>query len=124
MPLEESKIILLLVEDEALIRMHGIDILESAGFIVFEACNADEAVIILDKYNEIRLIFSDVDMPGSMNGLELLELAHLRWPKIRLLLTSGHRRLKDDSLPGQGKFLPKPWSEEALVNKVRSLLVA
>lgn len=124
MPLEESKIIVLLIEDEALLRMHGVDILEEAGFIVIEACNADEAIILLDKHHEIRLIFSDVDMPGSMDGMELMELAHLRWPKIRLLLTSGHRRLDDAFLPGQCKFLRKPWSEQALVDKVRSVLAA
>jgi two-component system, response regulator PdtaR len=124
MPLEEPKIILLLVEDEALLRMHGVDILEDAGFIVIEACNADEALIILDNHHEIRLIFSDIDMPGSMDGMELMELAHLRWPEIRLLLTSGHRRLEHAALPGQGKFLRKPWSEEALVDKVWSVLAA
>ncbi|WP_066805563.1 response regulator [Sphingomonas asaccharolytica] len=114
--------VVLVVEDEMLVRMHGVGILEDAGFKVLEAANADEALAILDKHDDVRLLFSDVDMPGTMDGLELVRLVHNRWPAIRLLLTSGHRHLKNDSLPDNGEFVRKPWSESVLIQKVQSVL--
>lgn len=113
---------ILVVEDETLIRMHGADILENAGFEVLEAANADEAVAILHKHGEVRLLFSDVDMPGTMNGLQLATLVHERWPAIRLLLTSGQHHLREEALPDHGKFVPKPWSHEDLISKIKAAL--
>jgi CheY-like chemotaxis protein len=122
MPNADPKTTVLVVEDELLVRMHGVGILEDAGFIVLEAENADEAVAILDRHDEVRLLFSDVDMPGTMDGLELARMVHQRWPAIRLLLTSGHHHLQNATLPDDGQFVRKPWSEAILVNKVRSVL--
>lgn len=110
---------ILIVEDEPLVRMHGIDILEEAGFAVIEAGDADEALDILSAGASVQLIFSDVDMPGSMDGLELAWLVHQRWPCIHLLLTSGHHRLEKAQLPIAGLFLPKPWTSESLTDVVR-----
>ncbi|SEI83304.1 Response regulator receiver domain-containing protein [Sphingobium sp. AP50] len=114
----------LIVEDETLVRMLGTDILEEAGFIVVEAANADEAMAVLQGQPDVHLLFSDVDMPGTMDGLELAKLVHERWPRIRLLLTSGHHRLASADIPGTGQFVPKPWSGTALVDKIRGLLAA
>lgn len=118
------KITILVVEDETLVRMLGADMLETAGFIVREAGNADEAIAILIAENDVALIFSDMDMPGSMDGLGLAQLVHLRWPTIRLLLTSGRQSLSCDQLPGTGEFMRKPWTESALIGKVNGLLAA
>jgi len=104
------------------VRMHGMDILEDAGFEVLEAGNADEAMTILGKHDDVRLLFSDVDMPGSMNGLKLAQLVHERWPTIRLLLTSGHHQLLEATLPDSGKFVSKPWTQEVLIKKIRDVL--
>jgi len=118
----EGKTTVLVVEDETIVRMHGMDILEDAGFEVLEAGNADEAMTILGKHDDVRLLFSDVDMPGSMNGLKLAQLVHERWPTIRLLLTSGHHQLLEATLPDSGKFVSKPWTQEVLIKKIRDVL--
>jgi CheY-like chemotaxis protein len=118
----EARISVLLVEDEALVRMLGVDMLEDAGFVVFEAIGADEAMVILAEQDGIDLLFSDVDMPGSMDGLELARLVHQRWPDMRILLTSGHHRLAEAALPDGGRFLRKPWTQAGMIEKVQSTL--
>jgi CheY-like chemotaxis protein len=112
----------LIVEDEALIRMLGCDILESAGFAVLEAGTADEAVTLMEQHREVHLLFSDIDMPGSMDGLELAALVHRRWPQVGLLITSGHRRPAGESLPDNGRFIPKPWNENLVLSEVQAIL--
>lgn len=94
MPQDEVKTRILVVEDETLIRMVGAEILEDAGFDVLEAADADEALRILQAHDDVLLLFSDVDMPGSMDGLDLARVVHERWPDIRLLLTSGRHERK------------------------------
>lgn len=113
---------IIVVDDEALIRMHGASMLEDAGYSVVEAANADEAIAILEGTTDVRLLFSDVDMPGSMNGVALAEVVHARWPNVRLLLTSGHHHIADAQLPDDGRFIPKPYSQKAVVREVNSLL--
>lgn len=110
---------ILVVGDEPLVRMHGIDILEEAGFAVIEAGDADEALDILSGGATVQLIFSDIDMPGSMDGLEMAWDVYRRWPCIHLLLTSGHHRPETVKLPMSGVFLPKPWASESLTDLVR-----
>ena len=116
------KTIVLVVEDEMLVRLHGMDILEDAGFEVLEASNADEAIAILEKHDDVRVLFSDVDMPGSKDGLKLAQLVHERWPTIRLLLTSGNHQLQQATLPDSGKFVSKPWTPDGLIQKIRDVL--
>lgn len=113
---------ILFVEDEALIRMVGVDMLEDEGFQVIEAGTADEAIAILESAPEVRLVFSDVRMPGSMDGLALAEVVHARWPHVRLILTSGHCRLKDGDLPDDGRFVLKPYRREAVLGEIDDLL--
>lgn len=114
----------LVVEDDALVRMYGVDIFEEAGFNVLEAGNADDALMILSDGTEVHLVFSDVDMPGSMDGVGLARIVHERWPLIRLLLTSGHHRPLDGDLPESSKFVRKPWTSESLLCQVRNLVQA
>ncbi|MBV1688436.1 response regulator [Novosphingobium sp. G106] len=120
----ENTVTVLIVEDETLVRMHGVDLLEEAGFQVIEAANADDALVLLRSHNEIGLLFSDIDMPGSMNGLELARAVHAEWPSMRLLLTSGHHNLTESSIPDDGKFVGKPWTEGKLIAKVQAVLAA
>lgn len=115
---------ILIVEDEALVRMLGCDVLESAGYEVLEAETADEAVALLEQHDDVQLLFSDIDMPGSMDGLELAELVHRRWPKIGLLITSGHHRPSEDTLPDDGRFIPKPWKESAVLSELRAIMTS
>ena len=81
--------VVLVVEDEALLRMHATDMIEAAGYTVVEAANADEAVLILSQRMDIRIVFTDIDMPGSMDGLKLAAMVRDRWPPIELIVTSG-----------------------------------
>jgi len=123
MPVPE-RILILVVEDEALVRIHGCGLLEGAGFEVIEAETADEAVGLLERHDDVGLLFSDIDMPGSMDGLELAAIVHDRWPGIGLLITSGHRRPSGDSLPDGGRFIAKPWQEDRVLNEIRSILLS
>jgi CheY-like chemotaxis protein len=119
---DEVKTRILVVEDETLIRMVGAEILEDAGFDVLEAADADEALCILKAHEDVLLLFSDIDMPGSMDGLNLARIVHERWPNIRLLLTSGRLELTDAEVPDAGKFISKPWMSEKLISDIRDLI--
>jgi CheY-like chemotaxis protein len=79
----------LIVEDEMVLRMRAVDIVEDAGFCSVEAVNADQAMSILESRSDISLLFTDIQMPGSMDGLKLAHAVHDRWPAIKIILVSG-----------------------------------
>ena len=113
---------ILMVEDEALVRMIGADMIEEAGFHVLEAASADEAIEILEHASNVKLIFTDIDMPGSMDGIALAKLVHERWPHVRLVLTSGHRNVIEKDLPDDGRFVPKPYTQAGVLEQIKDLL--
>lgn len=115
---------MLVVEDETLVRMYGADILEEAGFTVLEAAEAGQALAILSHHDDLQLLFSDIDIPGEIDGFGLAHRVHARWPKIRLLLTSGHHLIETSAIPGDGQFIRKPWAQEVLIGKIHELLRA
>jgi len=119
---ENDRPVVLIVEDEPLVRMLGADVLEDAGFEVVEAFNGDEALQVLDARPDIKVLFTDVNMPGSLDGLELARVVHERRPDIKLLIASGQVRLSEDQIPDQGRFLTKPYGPEAIVRHVRELM--
>jgi two-component system, response regulator PdtaR len=85
------------------------DELEEAGFHVLEAANADVALAVLEaRSDEVRVLFTDMDMPGSMDGRKLAEQVHRRWPHVLLLISSGYDRPHPDEIPDHGQFMPKP----------------
>src|SRR5260370_9233013 len=96
------------VEDEMLLRMRAVDIVEGAGFTAVEAVNADEALAILEARSDISLLFSDIQMPGSMDGLKLAHAVHERWPAIKIILVSGKVELPDADKPAHSRFFRKP----------------
>jgi CheY-like chemotaxis protein len=98
----------LVVEDEMLLRMRAVDIVEDAGFMAVEANNADEALSILESRSDISLLFSDIQMPGSMDGLKLAHAVHDRWPSIKIILVSGQVTLSDTERPADSRFFGKP----------------
>ena len=114
----------LIVEDDTLIRMDSADFLAEAGFHVLEAESADAAIAVLEGAGDVQLLFSDIDMPGSMDGLKLANIVHERWPKIRLLVTSGHHHVPNADLPDHGNFVAKPYDSRDVVRRIRALLVA
>jgi CheY-like chemotaxis protein len=99
----------LVVEDEVLIRMAIVDSLEQSGFVVYEAANADAAIGLLERHDDIRVLFTDVDMPGSMDGLKLAAAVRDRWPPIKIVVTSGQLKVEPWQLPAEGRFVPKPY---------------
>jgi CheY-like chemotaxis protein len=115
----------LVVEDEPLIQVLATEALEDAGFEVLAAWNADEALRILERHgDEVGVLFSDVNMPGRMDGVELAETVHERWPHIRFLLSSGLARPAVEAIPDDGRFLPKPYDSTTVVRHVRELSAA
>jgi CheY-like chemotaxis protein len=112
----------LVVEDEPFVRLDAIATLEGAGFRVVEATNADEAISILEVRRDIRVVVTDIQMPGSMDGLKLAATIHDRWPPIALIVTSGHVMPRNRELPERGRFLPKPYSGPRLVEAIRAAL--
>jgi CheY-like chemotaxis protein len=102
--------VVLIVEDEFLIRMEAVDIVRAAGFEVVEAGNADEAILILESRLDITVVFTDIQMPGSMDGLKLAAAIRGRWPPIKIVATSGLLDIGKDDLPSGSRFLPKPYT--------------
>lgn len=108
----------LVVEDEPLIRMAAADALTDSGIMAWEAGDAEEALNALEKHPRIGVIFTDVNMPGEMNGLGLAHEVSVSHPDVQLILTSGARSIADDDLPDHGTFLPKPYPTQKLVSIV------
>jgi two-component system, response regulator PdtaR len=112
----------LVVEDEVLIRMSLVDELEDAGFQVLEAGTADEALKMLAAHPQIEAVFTDIDMPGSMDGMKLAKFVLQSRPDMAILLTSGYLKVPKDDLPDQVAFLPKRYDLSRVANHLRGLL--
>lgn len=110
------KAVVLVVEDELLLRLNAAQMIEDAGYEVIEASNADEAIQILESRTDIRIVFTDINMPGSMDGIKLANAVRDRWPPIRLIVTSGKVALRAGDIPADGRFLTKPYSSEQIAN--------
>src|SRR3978361_2427985 len=107
--------VVLIVEDEMMLRMRAVDIVEDAGFISIEAVNADEALAILESRSDIDLLFTDIQMPGSMDGLKLAHAVHERWPAIKIILVSGQVNPSDAEKPADSRFFGKPLSDDQMI---------
>ena len=116
--------VVLLVEDEPIIRWASADMLTDAGFDVVEARDADEALSVLRSRPDVCVLFTDVDMPGSIDGLELARIAHALWPKLCILVTSGKSAPAPRALPEFGRFVGKPYVQEQIVRDIGRLLTA
>lgn len=104
----------LVVEDEPLVRMLAVDLVEDVGFEAIEACNADEAISILNSEHDIRVLISDINMPGSMDGVQFAAAARERMPSLEIIVVSGKLRLWPEQLPEGSVFLPKPYDIDRL----------
>lgn len=111
--------VVLLVEDDPIIRMDVLSIIEEAGFEVIEATNADDAILILEARADISVVFTDIEMPGSMNGLKLAFAVRDRWPPVTIIIASGRIRPQPDEMPTEVTFLRKPYSEAAVLKAVQ-----
>ena len=115
----DSPIYVLVVEDEFLSRLHAVNLVEEAGYKAVEASNAEEAISILQARKDIRIVFTDIDMPGTMDGLKLAHAIGTRWPPIELIVTLGHFDLSDDDMPERGRFFPKPYRDQEIISALR-----
>ena len=115
-----SRPTVLIVEDEFLIAISVATVFQKAGFETVEASNADEAIAILKK-RDVDLIFTDIRMPGSMDGLKLARYVRDRWPPVKIMVTSGHHMVQNGDLPDGGVFLPKPYTDAAVVAAISRL---
>ena len=116
-----AKVTVLIVEDEPLVRMIAVEIIEEAGFEVLEAENATDAVRILESRLDIRIVFTDIDMPGSMDGLKLAAAVRGRWPPIAIVVTSGHHTVAADELPVGSVYIPKPYQHHQVIAVLRQM---
>jgi CheY-like chemotaxis protein len=119
--MKSEKPAILVVEDEVLVRMMAVQVAEKAGFEALSARNADEAIGILESRSDVRLVFTDIKMPGSMNGLKLAHAVRRRWPPVELLVTSAFGDIKAEDLPERGRFLAKPYDVAALSEAFRQM---
>ena len=114
----------LVVEDEMVLRMRAVDIVEDAGFHSVEAVNADEALSILESRSDISLLFTDIQMPGSMDGLKLAHAVHDRWPSIKIILVSGQVKPSDAEKPADSRFFGKPLGVEQMIAELQAMVGA
>ena len=112
----------LVVEDEMVLRMRAVDIVEDAGFTAVEAVNADEALSILETRSDINLLFSDIQMPGSMDGLKLAHAVHERWPSIKIILVSGQVEVADSDKPADSLFVGKPLDVKKMIVELQAMV--
>jgi CheY-like chemotaxis protein len=111
--------VVLAVEDEPLILMMAVDMIADAGFEPIWAANADEAIVILESRDDIRIIFTDINMPGSMDGLKLAQAVRGRWPPIKIIITSGLSVADQGLVPMGSTFIPKPYHSAQLADALR-----
>jgi two-component sensor histidine kinase/CheY-like chemotaxis protein len=112
----------LIVEDEMLLRMRAVDIVEDAGFTPIEAVNADDALAILESRSDIELLFTDIQMPGSMDGLKLAHAVRERWPLIKIILVSGQLTLTDADKPIDSRFYGKPLDVKHMIAELQDMM--
>ena len=114
--------VVLVVEDEMLLRMRAVDMVEDAGYTSVEAVDADEAVTILETRSDIALLFTDVQMPGSMDGLRLAHVVHKRWPPIKIILVSGALKLAKSDIPADSRFFGKPLEAKEMIAEMQEMI--
>ena len=114
--------VVLVVEDEMLLRMRAVDLVEDAGFTPVEAVDADEAVAILESRSDIAMLFTDIQMPGSIDGLKLAHAVHERWPPIKIILVSGQLRLGNADIPVDSRFFGKPLAAKEMIAELQSMI--
>ena len=116
-----SRPVVLLVEDEPLILIDALDSFERAGFHSIGSHNADEALGILEGRKDVRVVVTDINIPGSMDGLKLAQAVRYRWPPIELIVVSGKYNFRDEELPVRARFFAKPYDVSRLTQALREL---
>ncbi len=110
------------VDDEELLRIYAAGLLEEHGFKVLEAENAAAALQVLETHKDVRLLFTDIQMPGAQDGMNLAREVHARWPNILLVIASGQSKPPRAEIPDDGRFIRKPYRAAELFNEVDDLM--
>lgn len=118
----QGKAVVLVVEDSPIIRVSALDLVQAAGYIALEAGCADEAIRILESRDDIDLVFTDVQMPGTMDGVKLSHYIRERWPPVKLIVASSKQILDDSALPLGSRFLSKPYNDHAMGEAISRML--
>src|SRR6201988_4155162 len=105
-----------------ILRMRAVDIVEDAGFNPVEAVNADQAISILESRSDISLLLTDIQMPGSIDGLKLAHAVHDRWPGIKIILVSGQVKPSDAERPADSRFFGKPLGIGQMINELQAMV--
>jgi CheY-like chemotaxis protein len=119
---EQNRSVVLVVEDDELLLADALEVVSQAGFEPVPAKNADDAIMILERRNDIRVIFSDVNMPGSIDGLKLVHIVRNRWPPIEIIVTSGFNLDSEHILPDRGIFVPKPYTPAQIASALHGFV--
>ena len=117
-----SVAVVLVVEDSPIILMNALELVTSGGFEGVGAAGADEAIAILEARTDIRLVFTDVEMPGTIDGVKLAHYIRHRWPPIHLIVASGRAIQRESQLPTGVQFFPKPYDNDAIVQAMSRML--
>jgi CheY-like chemotaxis protein len=117
-----GKPVVLIVEDEFLSRMSAAEMISGGGFDVVEVENADQAIEILQKRADIKIVFTDIRLPGSMDGLKFARYVRGKWPPIKIIATSAHLAVTQNDLPDGGMFVPKPYTSNRIINALRECI--
>jgi CheY-like chemotaxis protein len=112
----------LVVDDEELLRVYAAGLLEEHGFEVVEASDAASALKALEDHREVRLLFTDIQMPGQLDGMGLAREVHARWPNVLLVIASGRQRPPRADIPDDGRFIEKPYRPNELFEEVDDLM--
>jgi CheY-like chemotaxis protein len=119
---KQRRPVVLVVEDEPLMLIDAVDLVSEAGFEAIGSKNADEAIRILESREDIRIVFTDVNMPGSMDGIRLAHAVRDRWPPIEIIVTSGLTLANvQELLPERGIFFPKPYTPAQVASALHRL---
>jgi CheY-like chemotaxis protein len=120
--MKNGKAVVLIVEDSPIIRMGAVDLVLSAGYEALEACDAGEAIRILESRDDVDLVFTDVQMPGTMDGIKLSHYIRDRWLPVKLIVASGAAILEETGLPVGSRFFSKPYDHQAITDVMASML--
>ena len=113
--------VVLVAEDETLLRLYAAEALEDAGYKIIAVKDANEALDVMKTTPQVRVLFTDIQMPGPLNGVELARKVHQHWPNVLLLITSGNVTLTPAEIPDHGHFVQKPYSIQEVVEQIQSL---
>ena len=117
-------VIVLIVEDDELVRELGVELLSDAGFQVLEATNGEEALSLLESNPNVRVLFTDINMPGPLDGITLASVAALQWPHLAIIIGSGNVLPRSGGLPRGMVFIRKPYDPDSVIRLIRERTMA